>query len=87
MKGFMGIVYLPGLSGFSGVVTFLGVEYYPKDGSGLFKEISLNCNVELKYGIGNFQLDDTLDFTPSYLQSIKNQFHTDSNCFPEVLRV
>jgi len=30
----MGIVYLPGLSGFSGVVTFLGVEYYPKDGSG-----------------------------------------------------
>jgi len=30
----MGIVYLPGFSGFSGVVTFLGVEYYPKDGSG-----------------------------------------------------
>ena len=39
---------------------------------------------ELKYGIGNVQLNDILDFTPSYLQLIENQFHTDSNYFPEI---
>jgi len=77
-------VYLPGFAGVSGVVTFLGVEYYPRGGSGYFKELALIFKVELKFKVCKYRYDNLLDFTPSNLQSIEIQFHTFSSCsFPE----
>jgi len=77
-------VYLPGFAGVSGVVTFLGVEYYPRGGSGYFKELALIFKVELKFKVCKYRYDYLLDFTPNNFKSIENQFHTFSCCsFPE----
>lgn len=81
-------MYLPGVAGVSGVVTFLGVEYYPRGGSGYFKELALIFKVELKFKVCKYRFDDLLDFTPNNLQSIENQFHTFSIvAFSQNLRV
>jgi len=50
-------VYLPGVAGVSGVVTFLGVEYYPRGGSGYFKELALIFKVELKFKVCKYRFD------------------------------
>ena len=60
-------MYLPGVAGVSGVVTFLGVEYYPRGGSGYFKELALTFKVELKLRVRKYRFDDLLDFTPNNL--------------------